>query len=287
MPKIGVGVPTYNRSGYLRQTLDCLRHQEDADFVVLVMDNASTDDTPAVFDEMVGSDSRFIYRRQPENVGMAPNFRAPLTLLDTEYFLWRADDDQSSPNYLAALSTALDTDPTAEFAMSPFIRRLDEKDTEIALPPMPTGSAVDRAIFLLRNARPTWIYGMWRRDILVANYETVIAGYDFLWASDHALMLPAVLSGKVAVRHDTRFIQRMVAGEASYHLAPADQLRARRQYAAFARTIVDGLDIPADRRAEFEAALEFHLNERVGPLWRLRRRAVKHKLKKIIGMGRT
>lgn len=285
MPRIGVGVPTYNRSSYLRETLACLREQQDADFTVLVMDNASTDNTHEVFVEMVGNDRRFAYQRQPVNRPAAQNFRDVLNAMETPYFLWRADDDLSAANYLAALSAGLDEDDQAELAVSPLYRLLGESRSEVPLQPMPDGSAVDRAIFLLRNCRPTWIYGMWRREAILSNFARSEGRYDYLWASDHAWMLPTVLNGRVAVRQDTWFLQRIV-GEGSYRLAPDEQLKARSQYAAYARSIVDTLQIPTARQPEFDAALEYHIEQRVGPLWRLRRRKLKQRLKQVVGIGR-
>ncbi len=284
MAKIGVGVPTYNRSSYLRETLQCLRDQISADFCVVVMDNASTDDTGAVFDEIVGDDHRFTYARQPHHCPVLENFDASLKALSTEYFLWRADDDLSAPNYLSELAAGLDANPEADLAISPFRKRKGNTERAFELPRMVEGTSIDRAIFLLRNSRPTWVYGMWRRDALLSNMERMQGRYNYIWASDHAQMLPSVLAGRVTARYDTWFLQRII-GQASYHLAPSDQLNARHQYEEFAQSIIRELDIPVDKRSQLIAALNFHLDDRVGPLWRLRRRLVKQRLKQAFGFG--
>lgn len=283
MTKIGVGVPTYNRSAYLRETLLCLKAQENADFSVVVMDNASTDNTATVFQEIVGADKRFSYNRQAINRSALENFNACLEALDTPYFLWRADDDLSDNNYLAALAESLNLDDKADLAVPNLIRVVDGRKSEFFLPEPIVGSPVDRAMLLLRNCRPTWVYGMWRREALVQNTVRVKSRYTYAWASDHALMLPTILAGRVALNPDTRFIQRIL-GDGSYRLQPMDQLKARRQFAAYAQHIIADLDIPTAQVTDFRAALEFHLNDRVGPLWRLRRRALKQWLRRLLAL---
>ena len=46
--RLSVVIPTYNRSASLRQTLEALAGQDYADYEVIVVDDASTDDTPAM-----------------------------------------------------------------------------------------------------------------------------------------------------------------------------------------------------------------------------------------------
>lgn len=175
MSKIGVAVPTKDRSGLLRETLVCLRDQTATDFEVLVLDNASSDDTPQVYRDIVGDDPRFRYRKQTAPVPVLRNFLDALAAMQTPYFLWRADDDLSAPDYLERLSLRLDDEPQADLAISPFKRWHSDtgETTHMPLPDYPGADTVDRAIHLLRNKRPTWIYGMWRRDRLLANLARV------------------------------------------------------------------------------------------------------------------
>src|ERR1700733_7780849 len=47
-PRVTVGIPTFNRSAWLQETITCVLAQTYTDFRLVVSDNASTDDTPAV-----------------------------------------------------------------------------------------------------------------------------------------------------------------------------------------------------------------------------------------------
>lgn len=290
MAKIGVGVPTYNRSSYLRETLQCLKAQTGGDFTVLVMDNASTDDTREVFDETVGDDSRFAYHRNAENIGALNNFHAVLQTLETEYFLWRADDDLSADDYLAGLADALDADPRADLAVSPFRRKkLDvsphRAEKVFPLPEFPHGPGVERARFALCNSHATWIYGMWRRNALLRNLE-LSRDYPLAWASDHALVFPTLVTGAVTQCQSTWFLQRFL-GSVWYKTSPAEQMEARRRYIAYAQSVIGELHVEEASSPEFRAALETHYDRCLGGLWRLRRRLLKQRLKEAIGLGST
>ena len=280
MGKVGIGVPTFNRSGYLRECLESLRSQR-GDFTVLVADNASTDETPQIFDEIVGNDPRFSYLRRPTNIGALENFYSCLEMVDTEYFLWRADDDLSADNYVEALVEALDAEPDADLAVSPCVSEFPGRLDKIAAPELPPAGTVACAQVLLRNAQPTWIYGMWRRQALLRNVRVLAGNYNYVWASDHALMLPTYVTGRVTAVTTTHFHQRFL-GNASYGLVPREQLRARAQYAAFAEKVLAEF-ADAQRIAELRSALKVHIDRNVGRVLKLRRRMLKRAFWRAVG----
>jgi glycosyltransferase involved in cell wall biosynthesis len=78
-PLLTVAVPTYNRAASLRRSLGAIVRQIAAieggweRIELLVSDNCSTDDTPAVIAEFSES-ARIRYLRNPSNLGMEGNF---------------------------------------------------------------------------------------------------------------------------------------------------------------------------------------------------------------------
>jgi glycosyltransferase involved in cell wall biosynthesis len=54
MPAVSIIIPTYNCGRYLRESLESVLAQTDRDFDVVVVDDGSTDDTPAVLAEYAG-----------------------------------------------------------------------------------------------------------------------------------------------------------------------------------------------------------------------------------------
>ena len=61
IPGVTVAIPTFNRSQLLKKSLQSVLAQTHADLEVLVLDNASVDDTPTVVKAL--SDPRVKYLR--------------------------------------------------------------------------------------------------------------------------------------------------------------------------------------------------------------------------------
>ena len=86
-------IPTYNRAHYLPHSLESALRQDYANLEILLLDNASTDDTPAVASRYA-QDPRFRYIRNETNIGMVGNWRRGLYEHVTgEWFLLLSDDD--------------------------------------------------------------------------------------------------------------------------------------------------------------------------------------------------
>jgi glycosyltransferase involved in cell wall biosynthesis len=108
---VTVFVPTYNRDRFLGAALDSILGQTFEDFVVVVADNASTDDTPQV---VAGyDDPRLRYLRRPENIGITATHNRCLESLETEYSLILPDDDVLYPDALEVGVATLDANPRA------------------------------------------------------------------------------------------------------------------------------------------------------------------------------
>jgi glycosyltransferase involved in cell wall biosynthesis len=105
-PRVTVFVPTYNRAAFAREAIESVLGQTDPDFILVVADNASTDETP----EMVSSfaDERIRYVRRPENLGLLGNFNSCLEDVRTPYCLIVCDDDRLHPDFLSATVPLLD-----------------------------------------------------------------------------------------------------------------------------------------------------------------------------------
>lgn len=287
MGRIAVAVPTRNRAELLRESLICLKAQTAANFDVLVLDNASTDHTAVVFRECVGEDSRFRYHRHSEMLPAVENFLSALPLMESEFFMWRADDDLSSYNFIDRLAQALQVDAGADLAICPLVRwhMEPERRSLVPLPPFPAETPIDRTVHLMRHCRPTWIYGLWRRAALVANFARIGDRYPFTWAWDHLLMMPTILAGRVTIDQEALFTQR-VQRTVAYGLPAAQRLEARARYAEICWELLQDIHLPNERRADLDAALEFHFDDRVAPLKQMKRRALRERVLATLGWQR-
>jgi hypothetical protein len=101
--QVTVVVPTRNRSAILRQTLQSIAAQHDVTFTVVVVDDASTDDTPGVVAGM--PDVRLIRHDHPTEQRIARNDGAAAAT--TPWLAFCDDDDLWAPTKLATQLAAL------------------------------------------------------------------------------------------------------------------------------------------------------------------------------------
>lgn len=100
-PRVQVFIPTYNRADRLETAVSSVLGQSWSGLDVVVLDNHSTDHTPAVMRQLMARDARVRHIRHSENMGMLANFNAIPALVDGDYFCMLTDDDTYEPDFLA------------------------------------------------------------------------------------------------------------------------------------------------------------------------------------------
>ena len=111
-----IALLTYNRSAMLARALASARAQDYPNLEILILDNASSDDTEPLCRAAAAEDARIRYHRHPHNLGAVGNFNAALDLASGRYFMWLADDDWLTPNYVSACVALLEGDPSIALA---------------------------------------------------------------------------------------------------------------------------------------------------------------------------
>ena len=108
-PQISVIVPVYNTEKWLRRCVDSILAQTFTDFELLLIDDGSTDGSPAVCDEYAGKDCRVCVFHKPNggvssarDLGIVNTVGYILTFIDA--------DDWVEPEYLAVLMSHQDSD---------------------------------------------------------------------------------------------------------------------------------------------------------------------------------
>ena len=99
-----IGIPAYNEAKYIRQTIESCINQAGC---VIVSDNASTDDTQKICEELAQKYSNLKYLRQEKNIGGSANFMACLDAAQTKYFMWHGGHDYLDPDYSKHMLHAL------------------------------------------------------------------------------------------------------------------------------------------------------------------------------------
>ena len=78
-PMISVIVPVYNTEKYLKRCLESLVNQTYKELEIILVNDASTDDSGEIIEEYVLTDSRIKCVKHPKNRGLfrGPNYRCP------------------------------------------------------------------------------------------------------------------------------------------------------------------------------------------------------------------
>ena len=97
-PLITVAICTRNRAGFLKTALESLRPQIRPEAEILIVDNASTDETAQVAAEWVRQHSFVRLHREPE-LGLSAARNAALRLARGEYVVFLDDDAQTEPGW--------------------------------------------------------------------------------------------------------------------------------------------------------------------------------------------
>lgn len=105
--KVTVVIPNYNGIKYIRDCMDSLRTQEDADFDVLIVDNASKDGSLEVLQEEY-KEARII--ALSENTGFCHAVNEGIRASRTPYVILLNNDTKVKPGFIKALTEAMERD---------------------------------------------------------------------------------------------------------------------------------------------------------------------------------
>lgn len=114
-------IPAYNAAGTLASALDSLVRQTNPDWEAIVVDDGSTDATPAVVAGYARRDSRIRVIRQ-SNAGMGAARNAGLREARGEWVIFLDADDWMDPQALIRFSRAASEDPQAQAIYGHFVR---------------------------------------------------------------------------------------------------------------------------------------------------------------------
>lgn len=168
-PRVTIGMPTYRRGAVIRRALESIAAQTYRDFVLVISDNNGDDPvTQEAVRAMADAFPEVVLIAQPENIGVMQNLLRLIGLAETEYFMWLADDDEISPNYLEELVGLLDADPEMVSAQGQWRKMLDghtfvEPDIVEA---GQGGRAARLARFIALGRDDTLFYGVHRVEAL-------------------------------------------------------------------------------------------------------------------------
>ncbi len=111
MYHISVTIPVFNRAHLIGHTIDSVLSQTFQDYDVLVIDDASNDDTVAVVKRYCQQNDRIQLEINPQNLGLTRNWNRCLELARGPLVQIMQSDDLIDPDYLEKVSQAFETYP--------------------------------------------------------------------------------------------------------------------------------------------------------------------------------
>lgn len=205
-PLVTVGIPTYNRPEMLGRALRAVANQDYMHLEVLVADNATPGDaTRRVVESYKNSIPRLIYARHEESIGPRNNFMYLLDAAKGTYFMWLADDDEVTANYVSSLVAVLESDPDASSAAGHWVLMQNEQEgRRMPTSHYPQAMALVRALRFIWRSDDAFFYGLHRTDVL---RQASFRGYS--WPNRHVMLnwaypylLDVVLRGRVLLAPD-------------------------------------------------------------------------------------
>ena len=215
---VGIGATLYNRAPHLREALDSLLAQTYEQFHLVLIDDASTDETETIAREYAARDSRVTYIRHDRRSGLTATWRHAFTAATADpsvrYFAWASDHDRWDPRWLERLIAELETRPELVLAY-PLTRRLDAEGRLLDKPPRlfetaGMGTLDERWPYVCREtvAAGDMVYGLMRVEAVRR-----ARGFRDVLCPDRLLMAELALRGEFRqVREELWFRRQFAEG---------------------------------------------------------------------------
>ncbi len=227
MARTVFAVPLYESAAHLPEALETLLGQQEDDLALVMVDDASRDDTARVAARYAELDARATLVRNPERLGLVGSWRRGLELArelhpEAEFFAWGSDHDAWSPRWLERLVAELHAHPEAVLAYPQSVRIGERGEALREQPPwrFDTAGIADPGRRLTHFARGAvagdMVYGLFRIRALER------FGFPGALAPDRLLLARMCLAGQFRQVPEVLWHRRYVA-----------KVSSRRQRAAF------------------------------------------------------
>src|SRR6516162_6752271 len=100
LPLISIVLPTFNGARYLREAIESCLHQSYPNWELILVDDASTDETPSIIADYLARDRRVTSLRNPVNRKLPGSLNAGFAQARGELLTWTSDDNCYRPHAL-------------------------------------------------------------------------------------------------------------------------------------------------------------------------------------------
>ena len=223
MVKLTIGLPTYNCENIIGNKIEELLKQSFKDYVLIISDNNSTDNTGKICESMSKKDNRIVFFQQDKNKGPFWNFNFLLQKAQTNYFVMTTPDDILSKNFLESNINILEKCKELVGSIgecSLFNRIIDSNSHKSEINILNNsrkyqyvhpvkGELKEKIRFYLDFQMGSQFYSIFRtKDIKFANFYRNKANYG-MWQSDFAAILKILKRGNLHVDLESFFYKEV------------------------------------------------------------------------------
>ena len=205
---VTVGIPVHNGERWLGEAIDSVLAQTYDDFILSILDNASTDKTQAICKHYAAQDQRVRYSRNDTNIGVFANYDRVFENSSTRYFKWASSNDVCGMRFLESCIDMLEANPDVVVAYprtALFDQQLEDAEPYEDGLCVNQDSPAERIAALLANLKLNNLFnGVIRSDVLrKTRLNRAHTG------SDIDLVAELSLYGKMIEVPDLQFFRRM------------------------------------------------------------------------------
>jgi glycosyltransferase involved in cell wall biosynthesis len=115
MPTVDVVVPCYNYGRFLEQCVNSVLQQAGVDVHILVIDDASTDNSASIGEDLARADERVSFTRHLVNARHIATYNEGIETISADYFLLLSADDYLLPGALGRAVGLMERDRNVAF----------------------------------------------------------------------------------------------------------------------------------------------------------------------------
>ena len=131
MARIDIAIPNYQYGRYLEKCVSSVLTQSVTDIRVLIIDNASTDDSVEIAQRFVKHDSRVEFVRHSRNLGFVQSANEGIDWAKSKYFMTLCSDDVLASGALARALGVMDYNSEIAFCNGSYKNFTDDQQIDL------------------------------------------------------------------------------------------------------------------------------------------------------------
>ena len=209
MPSVDVVIPSFQYGCYLRQCVESVLSQGVDTIRILIVDNASKDNSVELAQQLTTEDNRIDLRKHAKNLGLHASVNEGIDWADCDYFMVLCADDFLPPYALARAIAVMERHPEVSFAYGPYAQLRGQVCEDPQDQTLDAVWTIIKGPDYIRQSCPSIAATM---APLVRTSAQKKAGYyrpSLEYAADMELMLRLACYGDIAVTNTIQAVQRI------------------------------------------------------------------------------